>query len=296
MKKISAIIGFVLAGFLLWYFIIKPYDYLVTFKVKTSAGTINQTIKLWNTSIANLNPVKQENIANLSQQIEVNDSIHNYKWSISSVNDSISKVNVYVTDKEHSFANRISIPFGTTDFEKRIEYSVTDFIAKLKEHLKKIKVSVAGIDTTRSTYAAYISMKGLQIEKARGMMQNYSLLTSILSAENITMNGTPFVEITNWNTQNDSIAYNFCFPVIKSDSLPVDSRIQYKQYNGAKALKATYNGNYITSDRAWYALVDYAENNDIKIDKNPLEVFYSNPNFGGDELQWKAEIFMPIKD
>jgi effector-binding domain-containing protein len=296
MKKISAIIGFVLAGFLLWYFIIKPYDYLVTFKVKTSAGTINQTIKLWNTSIANLNPVKQENIANLSQQIEVNDSIHNYKWSISSVNDSISKVNVYVTDKEHSFANRISIPFGTTDFEKRIEYSVTDFIAKLKEHLNKIKVSVAGIDTTRSTYAAYISMKGLQIEKARGMMQNYSLLTSILSAENITMNGTPFVEITNWNTQNDSIAYNFCFPVIKSDSLPVDSRIQYKQYNGAKALKATYNGNYITSDRAWYALVDYAENNDIKIDKKPLEVFYSNPNFGGDELQWKAEIFMPIKD
>ena len=285
MKKISAIIGFLLAGFLLWYLIIKPYDYLVTFKVKTSAGTINQTIKLWNTSIANLNPVKQENIANLSQQIEVNDSIHNYKWSISSVNDSISKVNVYVTDKEHSFANRISIPFGTTDFEKRIEYSVTDFIAKLKEHLKKIKVSVAGIDTTRSTYAAYISMKGLQIEKARGMMQNYSLLTSILSAENITMNGTPFVEITNWNTQNDSIAYNFCFPVIKSDSLPVDSRIQYKQYNGAKALKATYNGNYITSDRAWYALVDYAENNNIKIDKKPLEVFYSNPNFGGDVLK-----------
>ena len=296
MKKISAIIGFIFVGFLLWYLIIKPYDYLVTFKVKTSAGTINQTIKLWNTSIANLNPVKQENIANLSQQIEVKDSIHNYKWSISPLNDSISKVNVYVTDKEHSFANRISIPFGTTDFEKRIEYTVTDFIAKLKEHLKKIKVTVVGKDTTRSTYAAYISVKGLQIEKARGMMQNYSLLTSVLSAENIEMNGTPFVEITNWNIQNDSIAYNFCFPVIKSDSLPIDPRIQYKQYNGVKALKATYNGNYITSDRAWYALLDYAENHDIVVDKKPLEVFYSNPNFGGDELQWEAEIFMPIRE
>jgi len=294
MKKFSAIIGFLTIGFLLWYLIIKPYDYLVTFKVKTSAGTINQTIKLWNTSIANLNPVKQENIAILSQQIEVKDSIHNYKWSISSLNDSISKVNVYVTDEEHSFANRISIPFGTTDFEKRIEYTVTDFIAKLKEHLKKIKVTVVGKDTTRSTYAAYISVKGLQIEKARGMMQNYSLLTSVLSAENIEMNGTPFVEITNWNIQNDSIAYNFCFPVIKSDSLPIDPRIQYKQYNGVKALKATYNGNYITSDRAWYALLDYADNHDIVVDKKPLEVFYSNPNFGGDELQWEAEIFMPV--
>ena len=296
MKKFSAIIGFLTIGFLLWYLIIKPYDYLVTFKVKTSAGTINQSIKLWNTSLENSSPIQQENLKNLTQQIIVKDSTFNYDWSISSVNDSISKVNVYVTDIDHSFANKISIPFGTTDFEKRTQNTITDFIDKLKEHLNKIRVRVVGIDSTRTTYCAYIPMKGLQIEKARGMMQNYSLLTSVLSAENIEMNGTPFVEITNWNTQNDSIAYNFCFPVIKSDSLPIDPRIQYKQYRGVKALKASYNGNYITSDRAWYALLDYAGNNDIEIVKKPLEVFYSNPNFGGDELKWEAQIYLPIKD
>ena len=296
MKKISTIIGFLTIGFLLWYFIIKPYDYLVTFKVKTTAGTINQSIKLWNTSLENSSPIQQENLKNLTQQIIVKDSTFNYNWSISSVNDSISKVNVYVTDIDHSFANKISIPFGTTDFEKRTQNTITDFIDKLKEHLNKIRVRVVGIDSTRTTYCAYIPMKGLQIEKARGMMQNYSLLTSVLSAENIEMNGTPFVEITNWNTQNDIIAYNFCFPVIKSDSLPIDPRIQYKQYSGVKALKASYNGNYITSDRAWYALLDYAGNNDIEIVKKPLEVFYSNPNFGGDELKWEAQIYLPIKD
>jgi len=296
MKKFSAIIGFLTIGFLLWYLIIKPYDYLVTFKVKTSAGTINQSIKLWNTSLENSSPIQQENLKNLTQQIIVKDSTFNYDWSISSVNDSISKVNVYVTDIDHSFANKISIPFGTTDFEKRTQNIITNFIDKLKEHLNKIRVRVVGIDSTRTTYCAYIPMKGLQIEKARGMMQNYSLLTSVLSAENIEMNGTPFVEITNWNTQNDSIAYNFCFPVIKSDSIPIDSRIQYKQYSGVKALKASYNGNYITSDRAWYALLDYAGNNDIEIVKKPLEVFYSNPNFGGDELKWEAQIYLPIKD
>jgi len=296
MKKFSAIIGFLTIGFLLWYLIIKPYDYLVTFKVKTSAGTINQSIKLWNTSLENSSPIQQENLKNLTQQIIVKDSTFNYNWSISSVNDSISKVNVYVTDIDHSFANKISIPFGTTDFEKRTQNIITNFIDKLKEHLNKIRVRVVGIDSTRTTYCAYIPMKGLQIEKARGMMQNYSLLTSVLSAENIEMNGTPFVEITNWNTQNDSIAYNFCFPVIKSDSLPIDPRIQYKQYSGVKALKASYNGNYITSDRAWYALLDYAGNNDIEIVKKPLEVFYSNPNFGGDELKWEAQIYLPIKD
>ena len=296
MKKISAIVGFLLVGFLLWYLIIKPYDYLVTFKIKTTAGTINQSIKLWNTSIENTRPIQQENLKNLTQQIIIKDSTYNYEWSISSLNDSISKVSVYVTDIDHSFANKISIPFGTTDFEKRTQNTITDFIEKLKEHLSKTRVSEVVVDSTRSTYCAYIPMKGLQIEKASGMMQNYSLLTSILSVENIEMNGTPFVEITNWNTQNDSITYNFCFPVIKSDALPIDPRIQYKQYNGVKALKATYNGNYITSDRAWYALLDYAENHDIVVAKKPLEVFYSNPNFGGDELQWKAEIFLPIKE
>ncbi|MDC0331720.1 AraC family transcriptional regulator [Flavobacteriaceae bacterium] len=296
MKKISAIVGFLLVGFLLWYLIIKPYDYLVTFKIKTTAGTINQSIKLWNTSIENTRPIQQENLKNLTQQIIIKDSTYNYEWSISSLNDSISKVSVYVTDIDHSFANKISIPFGTTDFEKRTQNTITDFIEKLKEHLSKTRVSEVVVDSTRSTYCAYIPMKGLQIEKASGMMQNYSLLTSVLSVENIEMNGTPFVEITNWNTQNDSITYNFCFPVIKSDSLPKDARIEYKQYNGVKALKAIYNGNYITSDRAWYALLDYAENHDIVVAKKPLEVFYSNPNFGGDELQWKAEIFLPIKE
>lgn len=296
MKKISAIVGFLSVGFLLWYLIIKPYDYLVTFKIKTTAGTINQSIKLWNTSIENSRPIQQENLKNLTQQIIIKDSTYNYEWSISSLNDSISKVSVYVTDIDHSFANKISIPFGTTDFEKRTQNTITDFIEKLKEHLSKTRVSQVVVDSTRSTYCAFIPMKGLQIEKASGMMQNYSILTSVLSAENIEMNGTPFVEITNWNTQNDSITYNFCFPVIKSDSLPKDPRIEYKQYNGVKALKAIYNGNYITSDRAWYALLDYAENHDIVVAKKPLEVFYSNPNFGGDELQWKAEIFIPIKE
>ena len=122
---------------MLWYLIITPYDYLVTFKVKTSAGIINQIIKLWNTSLENSSPIQQDNLANLTQQIKIKDTTYNYEWSISSVNDSISKVNVYVTDLNNSLANKISIPFSKTDFEKRTEQTVTDFIDKLKEHLKK---------------------------------------------------------------------------------------------------------------------------------------------------------------
>ena len=295
MKKILSAIGILLFVFLGWYLLIKPYDYRVTFKVKTTAGTINQSLKIWNVGLENSLPINQESLSELTQHIKINDSTYQYQWSISSLNDSVSKVKVYIKDLDHSMANKISIPFSHTDFEKRTLKTVSNFTDKLLEHLKKIKVKVEGESFSRSTYCAYIPMKGLQVEKARGMMKNYSLLTQVLSADQVKMNGTPFVEVTDWNQQNDSIEYHFCFPIIKSDSLPKHPLIQYKQYQGVKALKATYNGNYITSDRAWYALLEYADRNNIAIENKPVEVFNNNPNFGGNELRWEAEIYMPIK-
>jgi effector-binding domain-containing protein len=71
--------------------------------------------------------------------------------------------------------------------------------------------------------------------------------------------------------------------------------IIYKRIPTQRAIKAVYNGNYTTSDRAWYVLLDYAKKNNLEVTGLPLEVFYNNPNLGGDALNWKAEIFMPLK-
>ena len=51
----------------------------------------------------------------------------------------------------------------------------------------------------------------------------------------------------------------------------------------------------MTSDRAWFALLNYAQNKGIAVEEKPIEVFYNNPNMGGDELSWKTEVYMPIK-
>jgi len=294
-KKIAVVVGLLIAGFLIWYLFLKPYDYLVTFKANTTAGTINQSLKQWSLGLEGSNTVQQENLNSLTQKININDTVYLYNWKISSVNDSVSKVKVYVSTKENSFQNKMSIPFSNTNFEKVTLKTITNFRDKLNAHLKEIKVSVIGESTTPSTYCAYVSIKDLQRNKAKGMMRNYSFLSSILANEGIKMNGTPFIEVTNWNIENDSIAYNFCFPIIKSDSLPEHKDLKYKQYNGVKAIKAIYNGNYITSDRAWYALLEEAKQQDIEIHKTPVEFFYNNPNYGGDALSWKAEIFMPVK-
>ncbi len=295
-KKIGWFIGVVLLFFLLWYFFLKPHDYVVRFKVKALPGTINQTIKFWGNQLEDNEFLGQNDLLNLKHRIKFNDSTYTYHWKIESQNDSISKVKVYVTDDNHSMANRLAIPFSETDFEKRTKRSVEEFTKVLKEHLQSFKVVVTGKDEIASKYCACFSSKGTQREKVRGMMEYYSVLSSIMAQNDIVLDGTPLLKVGKWNMQKDSISYNFCFPVIKSESLPKIEGMSYIQVEEQAAIRAVYNGNYITSDRAWYALVDYAKKNNIPIEKKPLEIFHNNPNMGGDELQWETEVFMPIRD
>ena len=109
------------------------------------------------------------------------------------------------------------------------------------------------------------------------------------------MSGPPFLEVVEWQKGKDSLAFWFCFPIIQSDILPQHPEINFRNFYRKKALKATYNGNYISSDRAWYVLIDYAKQNDMEIYELPFEIFYNHPNMQGNPLDWKAEVFMPLK-
>jgi len=296
MKKVILVLLPLLVAGLLWYLFIKPYDYRVTFKARTFPGTINQSIKTWNSTLKDAQLVNQEGLNQLEQNIKFSDSTYLYQWDIIPLTDSTSKVKVYVKDLDHSLQNKIAIPFFNTDFEKRTISTVKDFSEKLNEHIDNFRVKVTGKKELAASYCAYVSVKTNQFGKAKGMMYNYPLLNTILANNGIELNGRPFIEITEWDKETDSIHYDFCYPIIKSDSLPEHPDLKYKQFNSRNALMAVYNGNYITSDRAWYALMDYAGKNDIQVTGLPVEVFQNNPNMGGDALTWKAEIYLPLKN
>ena len=201
-----------------------------------------------------------------------------------------------VIDLNNSFKNKLSIPFTDTDFEKGSRKLVTEFMSYLNKHRKEFKVTIQPEEELPSTYCACVKHKTIQSKKAIAMKDSYPFLNSVLVGNGLKLNGVPFIEITDWNIDNDSLAFNFCYPILKTDSLPVIKDILYKEFKGAKSLKAIYNGNYITSDRAWYTLLDYAEKNKIKVDPKPVEFFYNNPNMGGDALYWKTEVFIPIAE
>jgi len=295
-KKVALFLGTVILGVLMWYFFLKPHDYVVRFDSKALPGTINQTLKFWEKRLDKAELLQQSDLSNLQFHIPFNDSIHTYHWKLESLNDSVTKVKAYVIDNDHSFINRLTIPFSETDFEKRTKKTVREFAKVLEEHLQSFKVRVTGETVTTSKYCACFPLKGTQLQKAGGMMEYYGLLSGLMVENKVELDGRPLVEITDWNMETDSISYNFCFPVIKTDSLPQRSGLIYRELKKRSAIRAVYNGNYITSDRAWYALIDYARKNNIPIEKKPLEIFHTNPNLGGNELEWEAEVFMPIQE
>jgi effector-binding domain-containing protein len=294
MKKLGFILGTILLGIFIYLFAY-PYNYHVSFEAKTFPGTINQIIKTWSNTLENSEILGQNGIYQVTQQIQFGDSTHIYEWNIQPIHDSLSKVKVYAKDKYNSLGNKLSVPFYDTNFEKRTRHTLIDFNQKLADHIKNFKVEIVGEDATKTTFCACTKVKTTQYGKADGMIRDFPLLNSFLLKNKIELNGPPFLEVINWQKENDSLDFKFCFPMIQMDILPEHPELEYRNYYGRKALKAVYNGNYITSDRAWYALIDYADKNDIEIEKLPVEVFFNNPNMIGNATNWKAEIYMPLK-
>lgn len=292
-KKILGLLLVAMLGGLIWLLFLKPYDFVAIMEARSVPGTINHTLKTWSRSIENSH-IRQDGDRNhLLQELRFNDSLYVFDWKLTRKNDSLTQVEVGVSlESENSLLRLVNL-FSNTDFKRRARNTILDFHEKLKEHLASFRVHIDGETSLDPTFCAYVTIENGQLEKALGMMQNYSLLSDVLLQNKIELNGMPFVEVTHWDQNKEQLKYNFCYPIIKKDSLPTDGLVSFKQFDGGQYLKATYNGNYISSDRAWYALLDYAEKHGIEIEAKPVEIFFNNPNMGGDELKWRADIYMP---
>jgi len=293
-KSLLVILALVLLP-VLWYFLIKPFDYTIRVKSTASVGTINQSLKSWgNRLLQNSTVEQQESLNHLIQNITTPEHTYSYDWNLNSKNDSTTAIEIGIRSVENSFINRLKMPFSDTAFEGETKKTVLEFLAILKNHQEQFKIEIKGKKTLAASYCACVSLESKQYQKAYKMMHNFPLLNTVLEQNNIPLNGVPFIAVSDWDSETDTIVYHFCYPIIKTPALPFIKNIVYREFEGGEGIQATYNGNYITSDRAWYALLDYAEKENIEVAAKPIEFFFNNPNMGGDELRWKADIFMPL--
>lgn len=299
MYKNIKIIFVLIIIFLVWYLGFKKNDYCISFTVKTATGTVFQGVQEWsNAQLASQKEtfitLEKRNFDFLKQEM-TNGTIHmGYTWEIKSINDSLTEVNVGINDFNNSIYNRLTVPFFSTYFKVNQIKKIKEFKEGLENHLKNFNVSIEGEGTSEPIYVAYINLKSVLQEKAQSMIRNDDIITGYLQTNHIKIIGRPYLEIENWDLNKETVDFNYCFPIYKDTKYIANDLVKFKNIPAIKGLKATYFGNFRTSDRAWFTLLDYAKSHNIKLANRPLEHFLANPFNGGQELEWETKIIIPF--
>ncbi|MEY2692632.1 MAG: hypothetical protein RIT03_1022 [Bacteroidota bacterium] len=290
----------IVLGFLGWYFFIKESDYTITFTAKTSTGTVCQGAQDWNIAQAKFQGVEvkqlQKNNFNFLQyEWKKGGSSTIYSWHLTSVNDSLTKIEVGIKAPKSSFYNRLTAPFSATPFVTNQINIVKNFRLTLLDHLSNFKIELQDEVTTKPVYVAYITLQAVLQEKAQNMIFNDPVITTYLAQNKIKITGTPYLEITDWDLDKEQIVYNYCFPIAPGSPKVAHPQVKFKTIPAIKGLQATYYGNYRTSDRAWFQLLDKANNAGKAVQYKPLEHFFANPFNGGNEMEWKTVVVLPYQ-
>ena len=61
------------------------------------------------------------------------------------------------------------------------------------------------------------------------------------------------------------------------------------------ALKTDFFGNYGLTDITWYNLAEEVKKHGYRSNNRLIEVYFNDPHSGGNELEWKAEIYLGIE-
>ncbi len=301
MRKIARIIGLLVILGLIWYLFIKKYDYQVSFVEKTAPGVIFQGVEDWvdgqvEKGDIEILELQKSTFTSLRQKLKMGDSTLVFDWHIESLTDSTTKTTVLIKDVDHSMATRIKNLYTNPPLKQVLISRVSHFKKSIETHLKGHRVNINGLEDIPTKFYAYISIKSPLQEKAKNMIASNGGILGWLRENGFKVLGKPTLEVTSWDFENEIIEFNYMFPVNEKDSIPEHPKFKFKKNKERKAIKATFHGNYRVSDRAWFALLEYAKRNHLEIEARPIEFFYNNPMLGGDELNWKAEIFMPLKE
>lgn len=300
-KRGIAVLLLALVGLLCWHFFIKSYQHKVRFTTKDTPGVVYSNLLSWkfvkglpDSSAVAL--VSNQPFNRVEQLVTVKDSSFSYVWEINKTADSLTEVTAYVTDNNNKFLQNVIVPFSNNDFVKRNISTVESLGKEWVTYRDKYRIGAVSVDSLAPKFSAYVTVRSEVSKKASSMMRNIADVMGFINDNSLVLDGDPFLEVTEWDQVNQTIEYNFCFPIKQTDSLPTSEVVKYKESKAIKGLATRFNGNYSIADKAWYSIVDYAQNNNITLEMLPTEVYRNDPHSGGNALQWEAVILMPIKE
>lgn len=299
-KSLPWLAVLVLAGLSVWYFFLKNWDYRIYFTVKSSPGVVYQNVRdwnIWNRRLLhdNFQVTGRDPWKSVDTRIMLPDTTLEFHWKFRAVNDSMTRVRVSVTDPERKLENRVRLPFKKTPFKKSLFANVRDVKDKLEVVNESFGFEFVGEDAFAPTPCVYISTKSTYRGKAREMMNNVIELNQFVRENELGLDGHPFLLVHDQRFDDDTIRFDFCFPVKHPEKIPEHPFIRHKTVELDKALKGNFYGNYSISDMSWYLMAEEVEKRGAKANGIIIERYHNDPHSGGNDLKWKAEIFMGIR-
>ncbi|MEM7185319.1 MAG: GyrI-like domain-containing protein [Bacteroidota bacterium] len=297
-RKAGWFLLLILAGLGVWYFGFKKEHYQISFESKQPAGVVYHHILGWHPEstpgVDSITTIEKTPYSLVEQRVVAGDSIFTYRWEMRK-KDSMTRVTVKITDMEHGLMQKVQAPFANNDFVKRSISNVKMVGDVLAKSDAKFKVHSIKDTIFPSRYCAYLPLRSTVANKSATMLHSIVDIMGFIKQNDIPLTGDPYLEVTQWNQQKDSIHFNFCFPIAQSDSIPKTDRVLFKETPSFEAVKAEFNGNYSISDKAWYYLLEYAERKGYSVKNTPTELFLNDPHTSGrNSIDWKANIYLPL--
>lgn len=286
----------------IWYVFIKEYDYQFRFKAKYGPATVYQEILNWENfspadTLKNIKVIDKEPYSGLLQQVDLNNKNSLLmEWEFEYLNDSVTQVVVHTLDRENQIKNRFEIlnPFKRSRHLAKLKERFSAFNEMLNARQEAYKITMEDTATSPAFDCVCITSKAKVENKANAMMATINTIESYLSDNDLKLQGTPLLKVTQWNIDKNEIVFDFCFPIQFNNSLKETGEIQLKHIESSKSLFAVFNGNYRQSHFAWLDLYEKSRRENIAVNPLPLEVYFDNPMTGVESAEWRADIYLPL--
>lgn len=297
LKYIGGLSILILIALFGWYFFLKKEDYKLNFRLKHNTENLYLAARQGDFRKLELQEnLREEPFQEITQRYTSAEGQVLLEWNFSGQGEENSQARLKVTHLKNSFLNRLKLIFYTPEFQKIVLEDLIDFREKLVAQERIFRISIEGIETIPESYCACLELTGKKEEKAFEMMKHINLLSDFVATYELITAGRPRVLITDFNKESGKINFDFCFPLKEGQEIPEHNLIYSRKISSGPAVKAIYNGNYMNSHHAWPYLVNYAGSQALEIEYLPLEIYNSNPELGGNSLNWEAEIYLPVKN
>lgn len=201
-----------------------------------------------------------------------------------------------------SFKEKLAFAFRDKtfkeEFKPRLNKSLENLNLVLQNKMSAYSINVDGQTTHGGGFYMYTTTSTKINQVPDQMQKMLDELRNYMETNNITQQGDPFVLYNSIDEQNNTAIYSTGIFTPSLVITPADSEVLNGMMPVQRVVKTTLKGDYENLEEVWDRAYQYLEENNLRADeeRQPFEVYKTDPETVQNPANWVTEIFIPIQD